>query len=750
MNGQTIDKALEYVTKGALLATFVIPTFIVIETFFFPFVTGRVYYFRLFVEISLFFWLILIARKPEFRPRLRSPLILGLLLFTLGLLVTAFFGVDITHSFFSNIERSDGLVQYIHWVLYFLMIASTFRTLREWKIFLWVFTAVSTAVALYAWNLHEPRLAGLFNNPSYLAAYMLFAIGVAAYLWIQTVIKNNQDGGKKLWWHLLFAALIIFFLTTIIFTQTRGVYLGFTVGFILFSALVAFFLRKERRKLTIVAATLSLILIASIGSIFLFKDSGVVTGNQILNRIADTADLANAAAVRERYLGWIIALESFKDKPVFGWGPENYDIAFNEHYNYLAAKDESWFDSSHNQLLDTLAEGGIFGFALYLFWIGAVFYTGWRLVRQGRGKDKLIGAVLAGTFLAFLVQGWFLFDTFPFYLGLFPFLAFAYYKYEKLNGRDKTALTSPGKALPLSGTYALALILLLLTPYLAYKNFWEPHRINSLLFQYQRYLNSGQFVQAKTAFEAAKKINSPYLNFDVGNQATWSLLYVMDNPLPQQVLPQAYELYKSVTEREEQSLARYRPLEPQVFYALGRLYRLGSEQFGIKEHLVRAEEVLKAGRAVSPGRAEYVNELADVLILEGRPAEAEAMVLEHLTTIPVPYSDVTLGHFYFTSGRYDLAYREYKEAQAGGFKFWENDINYSRYLTTAEQMKDYQSILDLSNEYLSHHKPSADVIFNQAVAYYYLGNKEEAMKAYLKTIALDRNYERYASFFITQ
>src|SRR3989344_6041681 len=106
---QSIDKLLEYLTKGLLLLTFVIPPFVapwvigggltINSSLFFPFVTGRVYTFRLLVEISLFFWLLLIARKPEFRPRLTNPIILGTLLFLAGLIITAFFGVDPVHSF---------------------------------------------------------------------------------------------------------------------------------------------------------------------------------------------------------------------------------------------------------------------------------------------------------------------------------------------------------------------------------------------------------------------------------------------------------------------------------------------------------------------------------------------------------------------------------------------------------------------------------------------------------------------------
>ncbi|MDP3991292.1 MAG: O-antigen ligase family protein, partial [Candidatus Colwellbacteria bacterium] len=712
---------------------------------FFPFVTGRVYVFRLLVEISLFFWLILIARKPEFRPRFKNPVILGTLLFLLGLVVTAFLGVDPMHSFFSNIERSDGIVQFGHWVLFLLMIASVMRTPNEWRAFLWVFAGVAFAVAVYAWGLHEARLAGFFNNPSYLAALMLFSIGVAGILWVYT--KKEQR--KLVGWIL--GPLILFFLATLIFTQTRGVYLGIIAGFLLFTLLSAIYLRREKQKLVFGAVGVLLLMFLSLGGVFAFKESPLVTGNDILNRVADVSDLANLGAARERYLGWIIALESFKDKPVFGWGPENYDAAFNAHYNYQAAKDESWFDSSHNQLMDVLAEGGMVGFSLYLFWIGAIFYAARKLLTRGT-RDKLVGAIIAGTFLGFLVQGWFLFDTFPMYLGLFPLLGFTYFKYERANGEEamtNAARGKAGKVLPAAWVYALTLVLVLITPYLIYKNVWQPYRANALIFQYQSYLNGGRLSEAAGFLERASRINSPYTNFDVGNQSSWSLLYVLDNPLPEEKKADALALWELVAGQEEKSLD-YRPVEPQVYYVLGRLYRHGYGHFGSPEYLKKAETFLRQGTAIAPDRVEYVNELADVLLTQGRREEAENLVKEHAARIGPPYSYKFVGNLYFVLENYELALAEFKKAEAAGLNFWANESEYSRYVFAGQQAGDFGAVLRLSEEYIAKRKPNAEVFFNQAVAYYYLGNKDEARNAYLKAVALNREYEKYAQFFIGQ
>ncbi|MBI2098823.1 O-antigen ligase family protein [Candidatus Uhrbacteria bacterium] len=636
---------------------------------------------------------------------------------------------------------------------------------------------MAAALASYAWSLHflpetnrfyEGRIAGVFNNPSYLAAFMLFAAGVTSLLWAQLTARSGKSStsGERSrttgWWrHVLFGGLLLFFTVTLVFTGTRGSYLGLVVGLALFSLLAIILLRKTNRGLVFAVGGLLLATLLAISSIFVFKESNLVKDNDILSRIAVVSTLTNIGSARERYVNWQVAIESFRAKPVLGWGPENYDAAFNAHYNYLAGKDEPWFDSSHNQLLDVLTEGGLVGFSLYLFWIAAIFYAAARLLRKGT-RDKLTGSILAGTYLGFLVQGWFLFDTFPMYLGLFPMLGFAYFRYERARGESRQTEQTGSKAIyrnidrgalrapmPATWVYGLALVLILITPYLIYKNVWQPYRANALIFQYQSYLNGGGFREAAVFLREASKIDSPYVNFDVGNQSAWNLLYVLDNPLPEQSRNDAHEVFKLLAEREEKSLG-YRPLDHQVYYVLGRLYRYGYQDFGIPEYLTKSETYLKQGRAISPKRVEYVSELADTLLLQGKREEAENLVKEHAASIGPPYSYKFVGNLYFVLENYDLALAEFKKAEAAGLTFWENETEYSRYVFAGQQTGDFEAVLRLSEQYIAKRGPDAVAFFNQAVAYYYLGNGEEARKAYLKVLALDRSYEQYSAFFISQ
>ncbi|MEX2033358.1 MAG: tetratricopeptide repeat protein [Candidatus Colwellbacteria bacterium] len=371
-----------------------------------------------------------------------------------------------------------------------------------------------------------------------------------------------------------------------------------------------------------------------------------------------------------------------------------------------------------------------------------------KLLRKGT-RDKLIGAILASTYLGFLVQGWFLFDTFPMYLGLIPLLGFAYFKYEETIGDAKRRGASAQKPLSGSRFYILALTLLVLTPFLIFKNVWQPYRANQLIINFNQNLYAGNYKKAANSLEAASQINSPYTNFDVGNQTGWIMLYFLDNQLPASSKETIKNIWQQVVAREEASLG-YRALDPQAYYVLGRLYRRGYDQFGDPANLVKAAAILEEGRKLSYDRKEYVYDLADVLLIQGKPDEAERVIEEYASRIPPPYSYLVTARFYFLEKKYDLTIENYKRAETTGYPLWTEDSDYIYFMAAAEKLKDYQAILKVSQEYITYRGPAAKAYFNQAAAYYYLGDKVEARRAYLKAVALDRSYEQYASLFSPQ
>ena len=155
----------------------------------------------------------------------------------------------------------------------------------------------------------------------------------------------------------------------------------------------------------------------------------------MLYRITEVKEIWEKVSTRERVLNWSIALKAFKERPIFGYGPENYGSAANKYYDYRIGVGEPWFDRAHNQPLDTLATGGIVVFAAYLFLLGAAIFLMYKIARE----RKVLSFLLAAMFFAYFVQGLFLFDVLAVYLGLFPFLAFLIFQYNEIR-KEKDAI----------------------------------------------------------------------------------------------------------------------------------------------------------------------------------------------------------------------------------------------------------------------------------------------------------------------
>ena len=156
----------------------------------------------------------------------------------------------------------------------------------------------------------------------------------------------------------------------------------------------------------------------------------------------------SAETFQHRTIMWGIAWEGFKERPIFGWGPENYLNIFSKYYNpdyFTPGKGYgAWFDRAHSVIFDYLAETGIIGLISY---IGIFVVLFWQIIKAkvfvSIGKNQHESAPIEGewTFtlkalmialpIAYLVQGLVLFDVSATYIPLFAFLAFASYKFQK-------------------------------------------------------------------------------------------------------------------------------------------------------------------------------------------------------------------------------------------------------------------------------------------------------------------------------
>ena len=377
---------------------------------FFPYITGKNFWFRIIVDVTFAAWILLALYDIKYRPKFSW--IFGS--FSVLLIVMFFanlFGVHPESSFWSNFERMDGYVSLVHTYLYMVVLGSVLSTREHWDRILKTSLGVSSLVALYGMAQYgglvdgSTRIDSTLGNAAYMAVYMLFHIFIAFWLFVET--KNSTL-------KIVYALLALLFTFVLIETGTRGTALALGVGIFVMSGYIGLFGTKfkEFRKYAIGAFVLLLIVV---GGFVALRDSEFVQSNPNLARIANISvnDLTIRATI------WGMAWEGVKERPVLGWGQSNFNYVFNKYYEPSLYAQEQWFDRSHNIIFDWLIAGGFLGLIAYFSIIGAcVFYL---FIRPLMNKNDtsftvLERGVLLGILAGYLTHNFVVFDNIVSYI----------------------------------------------------------------------------------------------------------------------------------------------------------------------------------------------------------------------------------------------------------------------------------------------------------------------------------------------
>ncbi len=440
----------------------------------FPFIVGKYVFFRTIIDLALVFFVWhwatnnklttyplrkgfseasdlpasqRIQRGERLTTLWQQPLVLVVALFTLIFVLAGFFGVNPAASFWSNFERGEGGFQMIHLFIFFILLGLTFKDEKSWrKMFVVSFwTAVlvilyGIAAAMEIGNFVGSnlctRFAGSLGNPAYTGTYLIFAIFYAAYL------ANEEISRRKKW---LWLSLIVLFFIFLLLTQTRGALLGLGVAIIFGLFYLFFLLSKGKIKNIVLVTAILLIVLGFLG--FHFRRSINIApfcpaesgGNRILDVDFKTENF------QTRLLLWKESIKAFKERPILGWGPENFTVAFEKYYDPYFT---TWYDRAHNIFFDYLVMTGLLGLVSFLGIFGVYFWQLFKFnkrpttgnLQQNNDKQKslvvghrsLVGnALLFALPIAYLIQGLVLFDVLPIYINIFLFLAFANWIFKK-------------------------------------------------------------------------------------------------------------------------------------------------------------------------------------------------------------------------------------------------------------------------------------------------------------------------------
>ena len=445
----TIDKAdvgsaLLWLVRAGLAAALATPLIVAPDAYF-PFVVGKAIYSRSVIEITFALWAALIIFYPRYRPRFSWVLIAFAAWFAVSWLAGAF-GVSYVRSLWSTYERMQGIVDLAHWLAFSAMAATAFGGLREWRAPLTFNLLVGIAVcALGLLSLYDMlqseslgvgggRLAATMGNPTYLAAYAAVNALIGVGLIVRSFAPSSSDAdgaaarGRRrrraparapafnadAWLRPVWAIAVVLSLWALWETASRGAVAGLVVAV---AGLTVFYAARGARTPTARKAAFGM-LAALAAAILLFAAARTTTAldpimqsSRMLARLSIVGEAADRS-LRGRLTAVGAGITAFTERPLLGWGTDNFLSAWGRHFDYEETGIESRFDRAHSKVVEELTTKGAAGLAAYMFVWAAMAWALLRAYRRRRrGLDRAFIAIIGAAMVAYFTQNLFLFDN---------------------------------------------------------------------------------------------------------------------------------------------------------------------------------------------------------------------------------------------------------------------------------------------------------------------------------------------------
>jgi len=351
---------------------------------------GKTIVFRIILSCLIFFFIYqVLCRKnnPVLEKLKLKPikLIFGILilLFLLFLLSTIF-SQDIYFSFWGNPYRAGGFLNFTFYIIFAILVFLILKP-RNWKL-LWNFSLgiallISLIALLQQFNVfkeflvpYSARLPATLGSAIFLALYLSFFVFLSLSF---AILEKNR---KKKILYLLSFLIIVF---VIFLTGTRAVFLGIALAFLYF---ILFYPapRQTRYIKTLKIAILVLLVLSVSGIYYLNTPSERISSHPLVVKSHALTTIISRIKIKPsledpRFAYWKMVLPAIKEKPLLGYGPENFSIAFDKYYDpslpymgYEIAK--GWTDRAHGFIFETAVTTGIPSLIVFLLLFGVLFW----------------------------------------------------------------------------------------------------------------------------------------------------------------------------------------------------------------------------------------------------------------------------------------------------------------------------------------------------------------------------------------
>jgi len=378
----------------------------------YPHITSKTFFFQGLVLLLTSLFIYICFLYPEYRPNKKIVLgFLPVLLFIGWLTLAGILGEDPYTSFWSSLQRGDGIILWYH-VLAFAFILANFIKVHKQKFVRSIFLlslCSSFIVAMLVWLGYAPFFftgdalggGGTIGNESFAGAYILFNFFAGGFLLFD---KEFSKSNKWLVGSLMFLMLLspLFVSFTDVIGKARGATIGIGLGAI-FAGLtwLSFSKKKLVKVLGIVGVSLFLL-----GGIFIWKtleDPSTKLHQSFISVASET-----------RFIFGDIAKKSIKENPIFGTGSESYAVVFLKNFQpKMLLKEnntEGFTDRTHNVIFDIGVSGGIPAIVFYFVFLFSVIYFFILAYRKG-DINSFQASLLVAAIVGYFIQNLFVFDS---------------------------------------------------------------------------------------------------------------------------------------------------------------------------------------------------------------------------------------------------------------------------------------------------------------------------------------------------
>ena len=709
------------ILKSGIYLSF-ISIFLVFKNLLFPFITSKQISFNILVEILLIFWIAFIVKYPEYRPK-KNWISIGLIGFFIAITISCFTGVDFNLSFWGDIERMLGVFHLLHFLTFYFIIITVFRSKKDWNFLLTA--SVITAVLLSLYIFTKGIAYGTIGNTAYVSGYLIFNIYFCLILFF-------REKNKGLRW--LYIIPIPIMLLAFEKASTTGAHVGLGISVIVL--LLLYVLLNKNKKIRAYVSVIFLITVLLLVFAFVNKDSGWVKGSPILKMVGEVNVQKNT--FQTRLISWRAAAKDFKEHPILGTGHGNFAITFDKYFEptfYDYTRSETYFDRAHNNLIDIASTTGIIGLLTYLSVFAAVGYyliKGFREEKINLHEFILLTSLIS----AYFIQNLAVFDSLVTYVSLMVMLGFIYC----LASCQDEEVEESDKPLVNKEIYALAGAGLIIMVVMFQFNIKPLKMLNGTI--------DGQIAFAQGDIISGVEIYKKALSYDTildrdsrdslirAIAARLGQLDSIDKQKAREILDYAVELSEENVKYNPQDSLMQMQLA-QILNISARFSQDNQEKFYFYSD--RALEAIGKSIEASPGRIPIYYIKAQILATRGENNNA-IETLQYVAGLNEKYYDsyCNLARYYFVFKQEDKGFEAMSQCiDKGGASLLAPADYVKGLINHYTEKEDWTRVIKLYQRLSQLEPNNSKVWVNLASFYAQVGDKDKAIEAAEKSAELD-------------